>query len=213
MQPAPGTVQSFAIAFGWVNLVYIGTAAAIGFFIDRRIFIAAMSWVHYLKYIHQYYFRAAKGSAERYKAWKRDVLLYKSISLSILFIIYFQPYVAAYRGGLAPDLDLVSVAMVISGYCVSMAATNALGVDGTYFGIELGFVKADYGFVETFPYNTIPHPMILSQVLALLGLFKPAHVHSQWPWLIPVHILLYFVHMTQEIFDFWKGDPWYKKGN
>jgi len=23
------------------------------------------------------------------------------------------------------------------------------------------------------------------------------HVHSQWPWLVPVHVLLYFTHMFQ----------------
>ena len=38
---------------------------------------------------------------------------------------------------------------------------RALGVDGTYFGIELGVVKADYKFVTKFPYNVLPHPMIL----------------------------------------------------
>jgi hypothetical protein len=32
------------------------------------------------------------------------------------------------------------------------------------FGIELGFVKADYQFVKVFPYNVFPHPMILGQV-------------------------------------------------
>lgn len=55
---------------------------------------------------------------------------------------------------------------------MSIAATQALGVDGTYFGIELGFVKADYRFVKSFPYNTLPHPMILSQIVALLGLHR-----------------------------------------
>lgn len=35
-----------------------------------------------------------------------------------------------------------------------------------YFGIELGVVQADYGFVGQFPYGTIPHPMILGQVRA-----------------------------------------------
>ena len=105
------------------------------------------------------------------------------------------------------------------------------------FGIELGFVEADYNFVKSFPYNVLPHPMILSQVLALLGFFKVPHMHcldlacggvaasgifswilpgpgsglDGWGWLIPVHIALYFIHMTQEIFDVWKGDPWYKK--
>jgi hypothetical protein len=33
------------------------------------------------------------------------------------------------------------------------------------FGIELGFVKANYCFVKAFPYNIgLPHPMITGQV-------------------------------------------------
>ena len=51
-------------AVGWVNIAYISGAASLGWFVDYRLFVAATSWVHYLKYIHQYYFRAAKGDLE-----------------------------------------------------------------------------------------------------------------------------------------------------
>jgi hypothetical protein len=34
----------------------------------------------------------------------------------------------------------VSVAMIVFGYFVSIRATQALGINGTYFGIELGQV-------------------------------------------------------------------------
>ena len=156
---------------------------------------------------YQYYYRTAR-TIEKYNAWKRDVLMYKTLALSNLGYIYFSHYV---RNGWEGFPDLLSLGMIASGYFVSIAATNALGVDGTYFGIELGFVKADYCFVDAFPYNVLPHPMILSQVWALLGFFKPAHVHTNWPWLIPVHIALYLTHMTQEIFDFHNGTPWYKQ--
>jgi hypothetical protein len=84
------------------------------------------------------------------------------------------------------------------------------------FGIELGFVKANYLFVKRFPYNLIPHPMILGQVFALVGLFKSPHLHSfdlasgggiatrwspigllpgagsgldGWWWLVPIHVV------------------------
>eukprot|EP00615_Pteridomonas_danica_P011162 CAMPEP_0114333742 /NCGR_PEP_ID=MMETSP0101-20121206/3942_1 /TAXON_ID=38822 ORGANISM="Pteridomonas danica, Strain PT" /NCGR_SAMPLE_ID=MMETSP0101 /ASSEMBLY_ACC=CAM_ASM_000211 /LENGTH=175 /DNA_ID=CAMNT_0001464831 /DNA_START=64 /DNA_END=591 /DNA_ORIENTATION=- len=170
------------------------------------------SWVHYCKYIHQYYFRGAKGNMTLYKAWQRDVLLFKSVALSNLAYIYLKPYYDAYQTGTQqPDIDYISLIMIVVGYAISIMATQALGIDGTYFGIELGFVKANYNFVQVFPYNVIPHPMIMGQVFALLGVFKPAHVYTNWPWLIPVHVLLYFTHMTQEIYDFWKGEPWYKQ--
>lgn len=31
-----------------------------------------------------------------------------------------------------------------------------------------------------------------------------------YPWLVPVHIALYLVHMFQEIYDVWEGVPWFK---
>mmetsp|Transcript_23110 Transcript_23110/g.35061 ORF Transcript_23110/g.35061 Transcript_23110/m.35061 type:complete len:232 (+) Transcript_23110:122-817(+) len=215
------------------NIVYISSAVACGYFVDYRIFVALTSWVHYLKYIHQYYFRGATKNRARYDAWKRDVLLYKTIAISNLVYIYFFPYISS---SASFSLDFISLAMISLGYFISISATNALGIEGTYFGIELGFVEADYNFVKSFPYSTIPHPMIVSQVFALLGFYKVPHVHSfsllpgaaagyrsgaltfigpesgldGWWWIIPIHILLYAIHCTQEIYDFWKGDPWYK---
>jgi hypothetical protein len=222
-------------SIGVSNILYISFATALGYFVDYRVFVGLTSWVHYLKYIHQYYFRGATGNLALYKAWKRDVLLYKTISLCNLGFIYLSPYFNTSSNSFGwTSLDFVSLVMICVGYFISISATQALGVDGTYFGIELGFVKADYNFVQAFPYNVIPHPMILSQVFALLGFFKVQHVHSLalgggaagyrsglltigaesgldgWWWLIPIHILLYFIHCTQEIYDVWKGDPWYK---
>merc|ERR1711937_981537 len=88
--------------------------------------------------------------------------------------------------GVRPD----SLVLIIAGYFVSLCATAALGVDGTYFGIELGVVKADYKFVTKFPYNVLPHPMILGQVVALLGLHVVPQVGAARPYLIPIHVAL-----------------------
>jgi hypothetical protein len=49
-------------------------------------------------------------------------------------------------------VDHLSLMMIVSGYLVSGAATHALGVDGTNFSIELGFLEADHNFVKAFPY-------------------------------------------------------------
>ena len=119
-------------SIGRVNLLYIGGAGLLGWLLDYRIFVAATSWVHYLKYIHQYYFRGATGDITRYMAWQRDVLLYKTIALLNLAYIYFWPHIdpAAWRfdcGG----LDAISLGMVLLGYFVSISATQALGIDGT----------------------------------------------------------------------------------
>lgn len=47
----------------------------------------------------------------------------------------------------------------------------------------------------------IPHPMIVSQICALLGLYKAAHFRAEWPYVVPIHVTLYLIHMLQEHFD------------
>lgn len=43
--------------------------------------------------------------------------------------------------------------------------------------------------------------MIVSQIFALLGLYKAAHFRAEWPFVVPMHVMLYLVHMLQEHFD------------
>ena len=52
----------------------------------------------------------------------------------------------------------------------------------------------------------IPHPMIVSQVIALLGFYKAAHYRTEWPYAVPVHVLMYVAHMLQEHFDIYHKD-------
>ena len=40
-----------SVAVGWVNIAYIGSAAALGYFVDYRLLVALTSWVHYCKYL------------------------------------------------------------------------------------------------------------------------------------------------------------------
>ena len=57
---------------------------------------------------------------------------------------------------------------------------------------------------EQFPYGYIPHPMIVSQIWAMLGLYKAAHFRAEAPFVVPLHVALYLVHMLQEHFDIYK---------
>lgn len=51
------------------------------------------------------------------------------------------------------QFDFISVAMIVSGYAVSMMATKALGVDRTYFGAELGLYPPKW--ITEFPYGYV----------------------------------------------------------
>jgi hypothetical protein len=106
-----------------------------------EIFFALTSFVHYFRYISTFYVRQGID----FGSFKRDVLLLKTVALIQLFYHYFFP-----RNGQF-EFDPISVAMIASGYIVSSLATNAIGVDRTYFAAELGLVEPKW--INKFPYG------------------------------------------------------------
>lgn len=106
-----------------------------------ELFFAMTSIVHYLRYITTFYVR--KGID--FGSFKRDVLLFKSIALAQLFFHYFFPTKMPFQ------LDITSILMVVAGYTVSVMATNAIGIDRTYFGAELGVCAPKW--IDQFPYG------------------------------------------------------------
>uniref|UniRef100_A0A7S0Z2X0 phosphatidyl-N-methylethanolamine N-methyltransferase n=1 Tax=Hemiselmis tepida TaxID=464990 RepID=A0A7S0Z2X0_9CRYP len=192
--------------FGYNNALYISLLALLGWRFNYLIFLVGTSFVHYLRYINTYYHRDNVA----YTVFKRDVLIFKSLAVAQLCYHYAHALTAGFTA--APgELDTVGLAMIAGGYALSVYTTHQLGVDGTYFGIELGFVKKQKHFVQSFPYGVIPHPMILSQVVALLGFHKLAAFRAAWPYLVPAHVCLYLIHMVQEHFDVHAGAQPLKK--
>ena len=185
------------------NVVYLILATAITYITSNSFcFLIMTSFVHYFRYISTYYYR----SETDYGSFKRDVLMFKTLALTQLFLVYLFPEFMAttvFGCDFVPfSFDVVSILMIASGYLISVLATHALGIDRTYFGSELGFCS--YERTNQFPYGFIPHPMIVSQIWALLGFYKAAHVRFMLPYIIPVHIALYCVHMLQEHFDIYE---------
>ena len=70
------------------------------------------------------------------------------------------------------------------------------------------YLPLSYTLICLYIHRYIPHPMIVSQVWALLGFYKAAHFRQELgPYVIPVHIVLYIIHMLQEHFDIYKRYP------
>lgn len=78
-------------------------------------------------------------------SFKRDVLLFKSVALAQLFYHYCFPTTRPF------EFDIISILMIVAGYTVSVMATNAIGIDRTYFGAELGLVEPKW--ITAFPYG------------------------------------------------------------
>jgi len=186
---------------GYSNIGYFAVLGLIAAFTDYKVFLIGTSFIHYCRYITTYYHRENVA----YGVFKRDVLIYKTLALVQLVSLYLMAVTKNFSdmSGLG-SIGMLDYAMVLGGYALSIYTTAQLGVDGTYFGIELGFVQADKHYVQKFPYGVIPHPMILSQCVALLGLYRHAAFRAAWPYLVPAHVCFYLTHMVQEHFDIYK---------
>lgn len=160
-----------------------------------EVFFALTSLVHYCRYISTFYIRKEID----FGSFKRDVLVFKILALSQMFYHYFFPMNEAFA------FDPISVLIIVSGYTVALLATTAVGVDRSYFAVELGLVPSKA--TKQFPYGYIPHPMIVSQIWALLGFYKALHFRTEWPYVVPMHICLYLTHLAQEHFH------WYDKAS
>ncbi len=106
-------------------------------------FLFATSFVHYLRYIGTYFYRKDID----FGSFQRDVLLFKSIALIQIFYVYFFPDNSTFV------FDPISVAMIVVGYAISIKATQALGVERTYFGAELGICQPKW--ITEFPYGCV----------------------------------------------------------
>jgi len=175
-------VRELELYAGLNNVVLAAAYYLLGAHIHPRFFMAATSFTHYCMYIATYHHRTGIN----FGVFKRNVVFFKTIALTHLCWNYAANF----------TYDPVSLAMLVVGYSLSTAATLALGIDQTYFGVELGVMKPN--FVGGFPYNCVPHPMIVGSIVGLLGFHKMASFRAELPYLVPVHCLMYLTHMVQE---------------
>ena len=159
---------------------------------SANIFFYGTSFVHYIVYISTYACRQPCSTSIAFGAFKRDVLLFKSLALAQAA----AQYVSLEPRTLPDQLHWLSCVLLLGGFGLAALASAALGVDRTYFGWELGQIKANH--VQRFPYGTIPHPMILGGMTGWLGFHAlPAFRHAH-PYYAPLHVALYALHACQE---------------
>ena len=174
----------FELYVGWSNLVYILTAYAMG----PTPFLILTSFRHYAIYITTFAYRKPNVA---HGFLMRDSKLFKTIALLHLSK-RLLPLVVVPR-------DVPGVIMATCGFAITILATIQLGMVRTYFGSELGFVKPEW--INGFPYNTIPHPMIVGQLLAygsILFWWRDT-MPIETTTLVGAHMSCYVIHMIQEI--------------
>jgi len=146
------------------------------------IFLYGSSFIHYLLYIAVY---STRDDVAFY-TFKRRAMFWKALALAQLVYLYLTP----------ARFDPLSLSLIAAGAALSAAATRVLGMDRTYFAAELGLCEPLT--LRRFPYNTIRHPMIAGNVIALLGFYALPEMRAAAPYLVPMHIAFYLLHLLQE---------------
>lgn len=177
---------------GMNNIASVLALYAVGKYIHPFFFFAMTSYTHYCMYIATYHVR----DRINFGMFKRNVVFWKTLALTHLAVAYVKNF----------QFDPISIIMIVCGYGLSTSAAVALGMDQTYFGVELGEVKPN--FVSGFPYNVVPHPMIVGSMLGLLGIHKMDGLREALPYAVPMHCFMYLLHMIQEQVNDIYSDSW-----
>jgi hypothetical protein len=162
---------------------------------DVPLFMIASSFVHYFIYIATYYFYQTHRERIVFTAFKSTVMFYKGVAFYHLIFHYIKHIDWS-------AIDWMSIGMITIGFWLSGMAAGTIGIDQTYFGAELGRMEPNR--IHSFPYNLTHHPMIIGNLIGLAGFYKLDGFRTALPWLVPVHVFLYVVHMLQEHFDIHK---------
>jgi hypothetical protein len=170
---------------GGGNIAYLLLLGLLSPFVAAPIFLLGTSFVHYFLYVGTYYTRGDVS----FFTFKRNAMLYKALAAAQLAYQYLAHF----------QVDLVSLALIAAGLGLSGLAARTLGMDRTYFGAELGLCEPRR--VSRFPYNLVRHPMIVGNIIALLGFFEMEGFRAAVPYLAPLHIAFYAAHLLQEHFD------------
>jgi hypothetical protein len=170
--------------FGWSNLVYVLAT----FLCGPKVFLVATSFRHYATYMATFAYRAPPVA---HGYLMRDAKLFKTIALLHLGR-RLLPLVDLPR-------DIPGLTLAVAGFCVTLMATAQLGMVRTYFGSELGFVKPNW--ISGFPYNCIPHPMIVGQLFAFGNILYwwNDRMSTESMYLVMAHMSCYTLHMVQEM--------------
>ena len=197
---------------GIQNIAMYALLGAIAYYLQSyEFFLYSTSYIHFFRFAHLYYYR----DLSTWEEFKRDAMLLKGVSQLQLFGCYF------YASNFPNEIDYISILIACAGYFISVSSYNALGHNGTYYGIELGVIQPFW--IEAWPYGNwgpIPsvwHPMYMGQVYAQLGLYKVAAFREKYPLLVPIHIVFFGLVIAQEIWDIHdhkkKSKPHIRKGD
>lgn len=184
---------------GWSNVLYLMSIALLSYSTTggMRTYLYASSLTHYMMYIATYNHITRIDKQVSFGTFKRDVVFFKATSMLQLAVVSALPFLKPEQYTQpSSSTTVASMVLIAAGETVAYLAYKAIGADRTYFGAELGVVEPRYS--KRFPYNVLPHPMIVGALCALAGFFMLSRHVEQY--LAPAHAACYLVHLAQELF-------------
>jgi len=143
--------------------------------------------LYVLSFWHYYlYGLAFVHGAVSLDVFKRDAILTKAASLAALACAY-----------LSGTPDLLSLAVIATGFLLNAAAAGALGADRTYYGHEVAGLPRRH--ITAFPYSWFSHPMLLGNIAAFGATLINDDFRRDWWPLACVHVVMNLGLLVMEL--------------
>ncbi|WP_169054330.1 methyltransferase [Nitratireductor sp. XY-223] len=159
-------------------LLVLGVAYASG---RWDVAVYALSFWIYLVYVMAFFWRRIPQ-----QRFIRDSILLKVISLLAFAFAFIQTHPS-----------LLSLIVMATGFALNIMAARALGIERTYYGVEVGGMPPVR--VIGFPFSLVRHPMLTGSMIAFgAALLAPEFRAVWWP-LALLHVILNFAVLQMEI--------------
>lgn len=170
--------------YGFPLAAWLLVAVALAHAAIDRDFAFAIYAVSFLYYA--LYWRAFAWGVRSFDAFKQDALLLKALSVAALAVVYAQQ-----------PLEPLSLAVIAVGVALNARAAAVLGIDRTYYGVEIAGLPPLRA--RAFPYSLLPHPMIVGNVLAFGGTLLNSGFRDAWWPLAASHVALNLGLLAMEL--------------
>lgn len=188
----------FVLYVDWFNFISLVTLILIAAYHRKTqttltALIIVSSIVVYLLYMTEYIHRAIPQAT-----FIRDALFWKFVSWGLLISLY-----------ITYPINLISAGVATLGLLLSGSAFLKLGAHRTYFGQELQVHSESKNENENplirvtgFPYNLVPHPMIVGSWIFFFGLAVNNRFRKDFAYLLIIHAVSYAIVLLLELSDF-----------
>jgi len=145
--------------------------------------VYALSFWHYFVYALAFCFRSVDHTA-----FKRDAILLKALSMTVLIAVVVQT-----------SPNPASIAVAAAGFGLNLWAASVLGTDRTYYGVEVRGMPVEWS--TAMPFSIVRHPMLIGNMVAYGGLLLDDELRDIWWPLIALHVASNFLVLLMEGLD------------